>query len=379
MSHLKPISIVVLLTILSCGTRMSTVPHAVTALVRGSAEKPAPGHAIYLIGGDSRGDGGHVLPWAFKQAADAGARGFIFLGDMEWSRRCDQHFQTEELAYLGNTVPLYPALGNHEVRWLGWLKYPKEARQAHKREFQERFLRRPEISLPPQEGVAKTESIFYSVDLDSGNGKKGLHFIALDNVSQSGFGSGQIGWLREDLAKARRDAQFLIVGMHKPFARNCTGSHSMEEDGRAGLADSDQVLNLLAGEGAGDRPVDMIFASHDHYFAQFFQEVGGKRIKTYVSGGLGAHLKSCTCGDCGAFHHALQLDVGDKLEVSVIRWPGEDLRATPGREDDDDDEDDGESTWPLNCATRERGPVEEGGQFARWGMEARDRSVGLLK
>jgi hypothetical protein len=165
------------------------------------------------------------------------------------------------------------------------------------------------------------------------------------------------GSFRDDLAKARGNAQtrFIIVGMHKPLAGNCTGHHSMEEDGDEGLRGSHDVLELLAGSG-DERPVDAVFVSHDHYFAKLDQHVRDRAVLTYVTGGLGAHLKDCACPDGGSFHHVLQLDVShDALSVSVLRWPGKEARFTPGHEDEEDDEDDGEPIWRLDprCAGRE--------------------------
>jgi hypothetical protein len=195
------------------------------------------------------------------------------------------------------------------------------------------------------------------VNLDSGLGKRGLHFIALDNVSrrEGGFGREQIQWLQRDLESSRRDAKFIIVGMHKPFAGNCTGSHSMEEDGKVARAESDEVLGILAGQPGDARAVDAVFVSHDHHFAEFYQDAGSKRIMTYVTGGLGAHLKACTCCDCGAFHHVLQLDVHDSgLDVSVIQWSGKHFMQSPGH-DDDDDEQDGELIWDPRCAVGDLG------------------------
>ena len=151
----------------------------------------------------------------------------------------------------------------------------------------------------------------YSADL-----AKGLHFVALDNVTDSDFGAEQLAWLEQDLKKARSDpnTKHIVVGMHKPLADNCTGGHSMAEGGSAGRQDSQKALAMFQQYG-----VSMVLASHVHQFAQFKQ--GG--IQTYITGGLGAHLRGCDCGDCQAFHHLLQLDVSESdIRVSVIRFPG---------------------------------------------------------
>jgi 3',5'-cyclic AMP phosphodiesterase CpdA len=312
-----------------------TTPTALTATVVRDVKPAADGHAVYFVGGDSRGDDGGVLPWAFQQARAAGARGFFFLGDMEWSRGCDAAFKAKMLEHLA-PVPLFPVIGNHEVQLFGFL--PRDARQNEhaQRGFARLFL---DGTTTPVRSVF-ADSVVYSVDLEHG-----LHFIALDNVSGEGFGARQKDWLRRDLEAARADARtrYIVVGMHRPLAGNCTGSHSMA-DSSAGVADSDEVLRLLADEGRPEgkrRPVDMILASHVHHFAQFRQA----GIPSFVSGGLGARLVPCRCGDCRAFHHVLQLDVSDaQLGVSLLRFPGRNPVA-----DSEIDEDEGQRLPDLRC------------------------------
>jgi hypothetical protein len=319
---------------LRCGA--AGVATRTTARVKREATPAAEGRVVYLVGGDSRGDEGRVLPWAFDQAKRVGARGFVFLGDMEWSRRCDGHFHHELLGRLA-PVPFYPVLGNHEIQWFGWLQRSPAGQAEAERDFQRQFLGNA------QTRVTSTfaDRVVYSVDLE-----KGLHFIALDNVSGDGFGEAQKAWLRADLQKARSDPgnKFIVVGMHKPLAGSCIGSHSMEEGQATGRRDTEEVLGMFQGPG---RPVDMIVASHVHQFAQF--EQGG--IRTYVTGGLGAHLRECSCGDCQAFHHVLELEVSDaRIEVSVVRFPGRDVWAREG-----EDEDQGEVFPDLRCAQRDPG------------------------
>jgi hypothetical protein len=367
MSHARNLALAWLIAVIAAAGCAAAGPPprtiATTANIIAAPMKPDTAHVTYFVGGDSRGDGGHVLRWAFQQAASVHAKAFLFLGDMEWSRNCDDHFAAEELAYLGPGTPLYPVLGNHEIEWFGFRRYRKAKEEDVERRFQRRFLDDARIPVPID------GRIFYSVDLDSGDGHRGLHFIALDNVSRDPelreckepqaqpCQDRQYRWLKEDLAKARRDAQtrFIIVGMHKPLAGNCTGHHSMEEDGDDGLRGSHDVVDLLAGSG-DERPVDAVFVSHDHYFAKLDQRVRDRALRTYVTGGLGAHLKDCSCPDGGSFHHVLQLNVShDALSVSVLRWPGKEARFNPGHEDQEDDEDDGEPIWRLDprCAGRE--------------------------
>jgi 3',5'-cyclic AMP phosphodiesterase CpdA len=311
---------VVTLASTSCG---GGNPCAVTtASVVRTARKPTDDRAVYFVGGDSRGDEGGVVRWAFQQAKAVGARAFLFLGDMEWSFACDGHFRKQQVEYL-SPIGFYPVLGNHEVDWFGFIKgrvHGVDQTTDAERLFQKNFLGTRDTPVRSTFG----SRVVYSVDLD-----KGLHFIALDNVSGAGFGAEQLEWLERDLASARKDARtkHIVVGMHRPLADNCTGGHSMSEDGDPGRRDSQRALELFQGYG-----VSLIVASHVHNFAQFKQ--GG--IQTYISGGLGAHLVSCQCGDCQKIHHFLQLDVSESdIRASVVRFPGRQVNSVSDEEDDE--------------------------------------------
>jgi hypothetical protein len=332
-----------------------------------AASSAADGHVIYMLGGDSRGDSGHVLDWAFDQARAVSANGFLFLGDMEWSRKCDPHFADQVLRHLGG-VPLYPVLGNHEVLWFGGKSYGAEKEDRIIHEWRERFLHAPGIELPPACDLNERHRVFYSVDLPSGGGERRLHFVALDNVSERGLGKAQLDWLREDLIR-HADARWTIVGMHKPLAGNCTGDHSMAEDGPVGRADSDALLSMLAGDGGRHRPVSAIFASHDHYYAHFDTPAFGVSIPTYVTGGLGAHLKSTTCEEGRSFHHFLQLDVSPGgFSVTPVAWSGPQSRVAPGARDDED-EDEGQALPDPACAMG--APRSQGRSPSAWASAAR--------
>lgn len=272
---------------------------------------PPPSSGLRLcVGGDSRDDHAHVLPWAFQEARARGASAFLFLGDMELTPGLDGHFE-KNLALL-DPVPFYPVLGNHEVKTFGFLSIGT----AHsEKKFRKRFL--DNARTPVKSSFA--DRVVYSVDLPGR-----VHFVALDNVSQKGFGPEQLAWLAADLDAADASAEHVIVGMHKPLARNPVSKHGMESDGPQAIADSDAALELFQ-----RHKVELLLQSHVHQFARYM--VGN--IQAYVTGGLGAPLDHV--GPERAFHHFLQVDLdGGGLHVEVVRFPGAAVEAKEEEKDD---------------------------------------------
>jgi hypothetical protein len=286
---------------LSCGGAATAPPLQASS---------APTGVRYVVGGDSRDDASHVLPWAFREAKARGASAFFFLGDMELTPELDPHF-LNELPLL-DPIPFYPALGNHEVRVFGFANVGSGQAEAA---FRKRFL--GTLRTPITSSIE--DKVVYSVDVPGA-----VHFIALDNVSQNGFGPTQLEWLSHDLERARADSRvrYVIVGMHKPLAHNSVSTHGMDGDGAQAVADSEAALALFV-----KYRVALILASHVHEFAHF-SEAG---IDSYITGGLGAPLDRS--GADRAFHHFLQLDVGDDtIHVTVVRFDGKPTFGEEGAE-----------------------------------------------
>jgi hypothetical protein len=277
-------------------------------------DQPPQGVFRLAIGGDSRDDHSHVLPWAFREARRRGAQAFFFLGDMEITRLADRFFAAQ-LADLSG-VPFYPLLGNHEVEFLGAVRLPG-SRHAVK-EFKEDFLTAPGVKLAPLAEVA------YGADLGSF-----VHLIALDNVSPSGegFGAAQLAWLAADLKAATAAKKLILVGMHKALAKNPVTTHAMDEDGADAIRQSDSALALFKQYGVG-----MVFVSHSHMYASYNQN----GLEVRLTGGLGAPLVKGLAEADGGFHHFLLLDIAPTegktpLRVEVVRFPG-----TPTRDQEDE-------------------------------------------
>lgn len=272
-------------------------------------EHPSPGVIRLAVGGDSRNDEAHVMPWAFDQAKRRGTRAFFFLGDLEITSAIDKH-SLAELKNLGD-IPFYPVIGNHEVETFGIIRLPKEESQLKVKKFKEEFLKAPGVNLAPF-----LDTVVYSVDLDGG-----IHLIALDNVSRKGegFGPAQLAWLEDDLKAAAAGKKVILVGMHKGLAHNPVTSHAMDEDGPRAVKDSDAALALFK-----NYKVAMVFVSHSHMFAAYAQDKDGLQVR--LTGGMGAPLVKGLAEADGGFHHFLLADVfpGDTnipVRVQVVKFP----------------------------------------------------------
>jgi Calcineurin-like phosphoesterase len=261
----------------------------------------------YFIGGDARDDGAHVLPWALHEVGARGLVAVLFLGDMEHEAKLDDRFAAE--IHKVTPIAFYPVLGNHEVtrRPPGTAAAPGEAVRALSA-FAARFLGTTETTVKS----VFSDKLVYSVDLPGY-----LHFVALDNVSQPGFGADQLAWLDADLARPRLDGhgtQHVIVGMHKALAGSGVTTHAMDEDGPAAVADSDAAFAILQKAG-----VELVVASHFHAFAEYTE----RGLHCIITGGLGAPLDAAHGADA-AFHHFLvaELPPVGPMAVSVVRFPG---------------------------------------------------------
>ena len=278
--------------------------------------QPPQGTIRLAIGGDSRDDHSGVIPWAFKEARNRGAKAFVFLGDLELTPAEDDLFLLK-LKDLGG-LPFYPAMGNHEVESLGFVRRDDPKSRARVKTFKQKFIKMP-VNLGPFEDEAA-----YSADLE-GN----VHFIALDNVSRrgEGFGTDQLNWLEADLKSASAAKKVILVGMHKGLAKNPVTTHAMDEDGATAITDSAAALALFQ-----KYKVAAVFVSHSHMYAAYDQ--GG--IPVRLTGGLGAPLVKGLPENEGGFHHFLLVDVppGEikpPLQVEVVKFPG-----TPTRDVEDE-------------------------------------------
>jgi hypothetical protein len=275
-------------------------------------DQPAQGVVRLAVGGDSRNDKAHVVPWAFKEARRRGATAFLFLGDLELTYAIDKRF-LPQLADLGD-IPFYPVIGNHEVETFRIFRLRREESEERVKRFKEEFrlATAPEIKLAT--GPRFLDTVVYSVDLAGG-----IHLVALDNVSRKGegFGPDQLAWLAEDLKAARDANRVVLVGMHKGLANNPVTSHAMDEDGQQAIDDSNKALQLFY-----DNQVAMVFVSHSHMYAAYTQ----RGLQVRLTGGMGAPLVKGLAEADGGFHHFLLVDIlpggsAPQVQVQVVKFP----------------------------------------------------------
>lgn len=308
---------------------------------------PSPGVPfLFLVYGDNRDrDADHLAviramqpeqPDLIVQTGDMVSRAS---DDGQWRR----YFATAS-SILRN-VPMYPALGNHELRF--------DADAGH-------FLRYfviPSVVPPLGHAAAPTESapepvvrrrrpIYYAFRYSN------ALFVALDGNSP--YDNEQSAWLERTLSEAQGDAavQHLFAFVHQPpyaVGAYC-GSERLQR----------RIVPLLQRAARGSRPLlRAVFAGHEHAYQHL--ERGG--VRYFITGGGGAPLyprsQSCDPEDDLALrlfraeHHYLRVQVdGEAATLLALSRTGEVIERVllhepvPKQPDDGSDERPGEHS-PL--------------------------------
>jgi len=183
---------------------------------------------------------------------------------------------------LGQTTPIYSALGNHEGNSPLYYEYL--------------YL--------PHNNPANTEA-YYSFDYGS------VHFICLDTEIPYNVGSQQYAWLVSDLQSAAQ-AKFKFVFLHRP-------PYSSSQHG------SDlNVRNTLSSVFESGK-VDIVFCGHDHVYERT-QKINS--VTYIVTGGGGAPLygfnatNSWTAYKESAYHFCKVLVDSNTCRMWMIRQDG---------------------------------------------------------
>lgn len=222
--------------------RRQFLKYSATALGIGTVYHLLPGTASAAtadwLAHIGRKHGETIAPFSFVQLSDAHV-GFNGPPDPLGT----QAF--ERAVAMVNALPLQPEL----VLFTGDLTHDSEDRDLHAarmRQFKEIAgrLRAPKLFVVPGEHDAGLDggALFrehfgethYSFD------HRGVHFIALDNVSRARpeVGTEQLAWLKRDLARFPKSAP-LVVFTHRPL-------FDLKPEWEWFTSDGDDVMNLLA-------------------------------------------------------------------------------------------------------------------------------------
>ncbi|HXU71571.1 MAG TPA: metallophosphoesterase [Polyangia bacterium] len=237
----------------------------------------------FVVYGDTR-NAGPVGPVLAKLAAAQTPELILYTGDFAPWGSDDAGWATffaDERALLAD-VPLYPALGNHEI-----YRDPEASRFRH-------------FFVPPDDG---RERLYYHFRFGP------AEFVVLDGNTPS---PAETAWLRATLDAADRDGVgHIFVLEHQPPL-------SLGDHCGAAPVQNDWIALFE------QHHVRAVFAGHDHAYARMER----RGVRYFVSGGGGAPLyaeRTCSAYDRAAkrvyvpVHHLLRVHVdGPTVDVSAI-------------------------------------------------------------
>jgi acid phosphatase type 7 len=243
----------------------------------------------FAVVGDS-GSGGKGQLAVAKLLGRLGPDLILHTGDVVYPAGEERHYDRRFFApyrHLIKTVPIFPVLGNHDVR------------KGNGAAFLENF--RPPLDSP------RSTKRYYSFDWG------GAHFVALDSELYYGDKGGspeeQKAFLEEDLAATRK--RWKIAFLHRsPYG---SSRHGGDEKVR-------QDLEPIFAR----HKVDLVFSGHDHVYERTVPIRGATYV---VSGGGGRRLyragKSKRTAFSKSAHHAVLVRVdGGHLLLEAVEAGG---------------------------------------------------------
>ena len=272
------------------GPQPAVLPGAETVSIAGElTTAPTTGPFVFLVYGDTRDrDADHASvvhamvaehPDLVLQTGDLVSRAS---DELQWRR----YFSTA--APLLRSTPLYPALGNHELRG--------EPGAGH-------FAR---LFSLPRDRSRRMRPVYYAFRYSN------ALFLALDGNSP--YDLPQAAWLEQELKAAQANASIrhTFVFVHQPpyaVGAYC-GSQRLQQ----------RIVPILQ-----RYPVRAVFAGHEHAY----QHLERRGVRYFVTGGGGAPLyprrKSCNFEDDTALwmfraeHHYLRVQVdGDQAVMTAV-------------------------------------------------------------
>jgi acid phosphatase type 7 len=180
-----------------------------------------------------------------------------FTGDIVYNGHDENDwkiFDTETRVWSDEHIPVFPALGNHELRGDG------------KTDFANYFARFPDLKNSRYYSVRAANALFLVLD------------SSVDEVSGP---QGQ--WLTGKLDTIPSDVDFVFVMLHHP--PYTSSSMNMRGEGHSARSSEQALARLLEERQANARARFVVFSGHVHNYER--HEHGG--VTYFVSGGGGAH------------------------------------------------------------------------------------------
>jgi Icc-related predicted phosphoesterase len=166
-----------------------------------------------------------------------------------------QVWDSETSAWRDEKIPVYPALGNHDLHG------------NQKTALSNYFQRFPVLQ----------EHRYYSVRFAN------CLMLALDSVSDEMKGQQGV-WLRQTLNKIPADVAFVIIVLHHP-PYTSSSDHGMFGDGHSARSAELELARLLEEKQSTSRARFVVFGGHVHNYER--HQHGG--VTYFVTGGGGAH------------------------------------------------------------------------------------------
>ena len=227
-------------------------------------EVPSQGEAplLFVVYGDTRFTQRTDVVNAFARRALVGKiagekpAAILIGGDLVYQGSDPGDYQTyrsETAAWSEARIPVFPALGNHEVK----------ACAADNNECLENWWSAfPDLSLRPYR--------WYSVAIGSN-----LLALVLDSDSSLKPGSEQRVWFEEQMATAGEQVKFILIVMHYPPVRDPVFPHARDEK---------EIARYLSRHAKSLQAAVLVVGSHVHNYERYSR--GG--VTYVVSGGGGA-------------------------------------------------------------------------------------------
>jgi len=278
----------------------------------------ARGHLTFVVYGDTRfTDRDGVANGAARRAlvakiANDNPAAIVIGGDLIYrANPADDYatYRTETLEWARRGIPVYPAIGNHEVQ-------DCDRSAADNPCLENWWAAFPHLSLRPWR--------WYSLSIGPA-----IRVLVLDSDSPLRAGSEQRTWLERELTAVNPQVKFMLLVLHYPPVRDPVFPHGKDEA---------EIEPLLSARAESLPFKVIVVGSHVHNYERFSR--GG--VAYLVSGGGGAkpvpafrmsgELSQLTTAV--NFHYLRFTLENDRLSCTMVRFDASDETGNPWSEPD---------------------------------------------